>query len=199
MSSIFDLLSEQLGGDNLKRISDHVGADERTTGNAMSAALPTLLGALSRNASRQDGAEALSGALSRDHDGSILDNLSGFLGKPEAGPGEGILKHVLGNRRPAVESSLGGATGMSQDSIGKLLKTLAPVVMGALGKEQRRQGMDAGTLAGFLNRERQEVERRAPQEMGLIGKLLDTDDDGDVDISDIAKHGFKLFGKLLDR
>ena len=37
-----------------------LGADERATGDAISAALPVLIGALSRNASQPDGARALS-------------------------------------------------------------------------------------------------------------------------------------------
>jgi hypothetical protein len=57
--------------------------------------------------------------------------------------------------------------------------------------------MDANGLAGFLGGERADVERQAPREMGLLGQLLDTDGDGDVDMSDIAKHGAGTLGKLL--
>jgi len=199
MSSILDILTKQLGGDTLRQISGQLGTDERTTNNAMSAALPMLLGALAKNTSQRGGAESLAGALDRDHDGGILENLSGLFGNPQAGAGDGIMRHMFGDRRRNVERNLSRGTGMSQDSMGKLFTMLAPVVMGALGQEKRRQGMDAGALAGFLGRERQEAERQAPREMGILGKLLDTDGDGDVDMGDIAKHGFGILGKLMNK
>jgi len=197
MSSLLDMLSSQLGGSALQQISGKIGADERQTGNAVATALPMLLSALARNSSKPEGAQALSNALTKDHDGSLLDNLGGFLDRPETGPGDGILRHVLGARRQGVERGLSKATGMDAGSIGKLLVTLAPVVMGAIGKTQRQNRLDASGLAGLLGSERAEAERQAPREMGLLGQLLDTDGDGDVDMSDIAKHGVGALGKLL--
>ena len=73
-------LMQQLSGDSLSRIGRQIGADEATTQSAIAAALPVLVSALARNASRPGGAEALDRALERDHDGSILDDLMGSLG-----------------------------------------------------------------------------------------------------------------------
>ena len=50
---------------------------------------------MARNTSNQQGAESLHNALQKDHDGSILDNLGGFLNNAQSGPGAGILRHVL--------------------------------------------------------------------------------------------------------
>jgi hypothetical protein len=197
MSSILETLLGQLKGDNVQQISRQIGADERQTETAVQAALPTLLAALSRNASRPDGAEALHRALAKDHDGSMLDDLPAYLRKPEAGPGDGILRHVLGSRRPTVEQGLSKASGMDSNATNKLMAALAPMVMGALGKEQRRGGLDASALAGLLGQQRQEAERRAPKEMGLLEKLLDADKDGDTDMGDFIKHGTGLLGKMF--
>jgi hypothetical protein len=60
-------------------------------------------------------------APAQDHDGSILDNLTGFLGDAQAGPGKGILRHVLGDRRRQVETGLSKTTGLDAGSVGKLL------------------------------------------------------------------------------
>jgi len=35
--------------------------------------------------------------------------------------------------------------------------------------------------------------------MGILGKLLDSDGDGDVDLSDVAKRGAGLLGKFFGR
>jgi len=68
----------QIAGPALGQISGQIGADPQSTQTAVSAALPLLLGALARNASQPGGAEALAGALGRDHDGSVLDHVAGF-------------------------------------------------------------------------------------------------------------------------
>lgn len=197
MSVLSDILGQALGGGTLGQISREIGADEGATENAMSAALPMLLGALTRNASRGNGAQDLLDAVSRDHDGSILDNVEGYLSKAESGPGDGILRHVLGARQPAVEKGLSRTSGLDAGSVGKMLTILAPIVMGTLGKAQRRGSMDAKGLVNMLNQESNEVGRREPRATGLVSQLLDTDGDGDVDLSDLAKHGFGMLGKMF--
>lgn len=197
MSSLIESLTGQLGPGMLGQISQALGTDRQTAGNASAAAITTLIGALSRNAAQPQGARALHDALAKDHDGSLLDNLAGFLGSGQTATGDSILGHVLGNRRPAVEAGLSRTTGLDMASTAKLLAMLAPVVLGALGKSQRQQGFDASALAGFLGQQRQHLERMQPQAMGILGSLLDTDGDGDFDIADAAKHGIGMLGKLF--
>ncbi|MFW6040185.1 MAG: DUF937 domain-containing protein [Gemmatimonadota bacterium] len=62
--------------------------------------------------------------------------------------GAGILEHVLGGRRRTVERGIGQASGLDVSQIAKLLPLLAPIVMAALGKLKRKEGLDAGGLAG---------------------------------------------------
>jgi hypothetical protein len=197
MSSLLELLSDQLGGDATAQISRQVGTDEGATGKAISAALPMLMGALANNASRSDGAQSLAGALDRDHDGSVLDDISGFLGNPDVGSGDGILGHALGARRGAVESELGRQTGLDMSTIGNLLPILAPLVMGALGRAKREQQLDVGGLASLLGGEQEQASRMSGS-MGVFAQLLDADSDGQV-VDDVAKLGGGLLGKLFGR
>lgn len=194
MSSILDLLTSQLGGEQTRQISRAIGADEGSTSRAISDALPMLLGALSKNASSSDSASGLASALDRDHDGSILDDLGGFLGRGDASPGQAILGHVLGGRQPQAESGLAQASGLDRGSAGKLLALLAPVVMGAVGKQKRQDALDIGSLAGLLGTEARQAERQAPDAMGMLSNLLDADGDGSV-ADDVGG----LLGGLLGR
>lgn len=192
MSGLFESLIGQLGGDNMKQLSGLLGTqDEGSTKNAVSGGLAALLGGIQRNAQKPGGAEALHQALQRDHDGSALDNMGAMLNNPQQGNGAGILKHVLGGRRGQVEAAIGQSAGVPQEKMGSLMEALAPMVMGQLGKEQRSGGMDASNLAGFLNQQQPPAE--AAPGLGMIGKLLDADGDGDVDLGDLAKAGMKLF------
>ncbi len=198
--SLLDILGQVAGGDTVRTLSKQIGADEGATAKAISGALPMLISALAKNAGSSGGAEALSGALSRDHDGSVLDNVAGFLGQGNqaSSMGEGILKHVLGGRRGNVEQGLSKVSGLDAGSVGKLLPMLAPLVMGALGKQQRSGGMDAGALAQMLGQESARAERREPAAMGMLGKLLDSDGDGQIG-DDVAKLGTSLLGSFLRR
>ena len=45
-ASVLDMLSQQLGGDAVKQMSAQLGADEGTVNNAITVALPMLLGGL---------------------------------------------------------------------------------------------------------------------------------------------------------
>lgn len=183
MASMIDQLQQQLGPDAISQLSRQLGADEAQTQQAVPLALTALMGGLGREASTPQGAQKLSGALDRDHDGSLLDNLGGLLGQSGAGGlgglGEGILKHVLGGKRPQVETQLGQASGLDAAKMGKLLALLAPIVLAYLGKQKRQQGLDSGGLGEILAGERQNARQKAQQSgLGGLGGLLDMDGDG---------------------
>ena len=194
--SLLDTLTSQLGGDFIGRITSELDTDESTAKNAVNTGMASILGGLARNAAKPEGAQSLLSALNRDHDGGVFSDVGGLLGGQRQAEGEGILGHVFGNKREMVEASVGQSAGLDQKSSNKLMAMLAPAVMGALGKQQREQGLDASGLAGFLGQQRQEVEKQVPQSSSLLGKFFDQDGDGDFDLGDVAKAGLgKLFGR----
>ncbi|MBT8335775.1 MAG: DUF937 domain-containing protein [Gemmatimonadetes bacterium] len=196
MSDLQSLLA-QLAGSRLPEVSQALGADEGQARSALSMGLPALLAALQRNASRPGGAEALTDALSRDHDGSVLDDLGSVLGGGREKDGEGILRHVLGDRRAAVEQAVGAQSGLDDSQVSKLMTMLAPLVMGQLGKARRSGGLDAGGLADLLGRETRTVAKDTP-DLGGLASLLDRDGDGSIadDVGGIAKN---ILGGILKR
>jgi len=196
MDSMFRLLGELQSGDAARTLSQQLGTDERATSDAISASLPVLIGALTRNASQPAGAESLHNALARDHDGSILDDLMGALGGGQAKAGASILDHIFGGRQQTVESQIGRKTGLDASSIAQLLATLAPLVLGAMGRAQRDRGLDAGGLSDVLGQERSRADADVPGGLGPFEKMLDMDGDGDVS-DDIARVGAQVLGSLF--
>ena len=195
--SILDLVTQALGSGGATEISKQLGVDEATANSAIGGAVPVLMGALARNASSSQGAGALASALDRDHDGSILDDLGGFLGGGGAeSAGAGILKHVLGGKQGQVQQGVGAASGLDSAKAGQLLAMLAPVIMGALGKAQRSQGLDPGSLGAALGQEQRRMERRQPGIGGMLGSLLDQDGDGSA-MDDLARIGGSVLGGLF--
>ncbi len=177
------LLNDALSGDTVNQISQQIGADPETTSNAIQSALPMLLGAMANNTANEDGAASLHNALGA-HDGSILDNLGGFLGNYASGPGAGILGHILGGSQGVAEQQVSQASGLDMSKVGPLLMMLAPIVMGALGRGQRESGAGIGDLAGILSGAAQQTGSGSPL-MGILGQVLDRDRDGSA-VDDIA-------------
>lgn len=194
---LLDLISGSLGGAAVRDISRQLKTDEGTVNNALSSALPLLMGALEKNSSTSSGAESLLSALDRDHDGSVLDDLGALLGQGGSTSGDGILRHLLGNRRPAVEAAVSRSSGMDMQSVGKLLAIVAPLIMGALGKTKRERSLDPGGLSSLLGAEMRSVKKDQSGDLGLLS-LLDSDGDGDI-TDDVAKLGGSLLGKMFGK
>lgn len=149
---ITQLLNSDLGKQIVSGIGGQTGTSEAETSSVVNAAGPVLLGMLHKNASSEEGAAGILGALGK-HDGSILDNLSGFFGAGgDAADGDGILGHVLGGNRSSVESAISKQTGVGASKVSAILAMLAPIIMGYLGKQAKSSGgvQGSGGLGDIL-------------------------------------------------
>ena len=194
MNAITQMLTQTLAGAAISQISNKIGANPAITSKAVELAVPLLISALARNSSTPSGAESLNQALAKDHDGSILDNLGGFLNNSESADGAGILGHVFGDQRAGVENGLAQSTGLDPGAAGSLLETVAPLVMGALGKTRQEQGFDANDLSAYLGGQHEQAQAAAPDVMSMLGGLLDSNKDGSV-LDDVTRLAGKFFGK----
>jgi hypothetical protein len=150
MTASIDSIQQLLTG-QADQIGAKIGADPAQTQQAISAALPALLAGLQQQATPGSG---LQQAIQQDHDGSILDDIAGYLnGTADLGPrttdGNGIVGHLLGDRQEGVQQALSSQTGLSGSSIAQLLPLLAPIVMGFLGRQARTSSTGSGTGGGL--------------------------------------------------
>ena len=192
--SLGDELNQYLQGEPLAQISQQLGVPQAQVANAAQAALPLLLGALGRNASQANGAEALFGALQKDHAGVDLGSVLGaVLGG--GGQGDRILAHVFGGRQSRAEDALGTATGLGGDRAGQLLRMLAPLVLAYLARRLfSQQAASPALLGDVLGQEHQRVIEDREGSGGLLGAVLDQDGDGQLGLGDLLKIGGGLFG-----
>jgi len=161
-------------------------------------AMSILMNALARNSQNPQGASALESALDRDHDGSILEDIAGYvngtsaINNTRAANGSGILGHILGNQQSGAIEALMKVSGLSQNQSGGLLAQLAPVVLGMLGKQKRSQGLDTSGLSNILTNSASTANKRAPQ-ASILTSFLDRDGDGSIadDALDIGKNLLK--------
>ena len=181
--NLLDIIKAHVGEENVNQLSSNLGEDKGNTLDAISKAVPVLVSAMARNTRSEEGANSLAGALDRDHDGSILDNIGSLISNPEASEGQGILKHVLGGKQNNAEKAVSEKSGISLDSAIKIFQVAAPILMGMLGKKKREENLDGGGLAGMLGSlaSSQEKDDEGGSGIGsMITGLLDRDGDGNV-------------------
>ncbi len=175
MSSIIESVLGMLTGEALGSVSRQIGVSKEKTQQILPEAIALITSALAQNSSSKKGAQALSDALSKDHDGSLLNNIVDYIGNYLNGDGNGILEHVLGSKRTAAESAISKKTGIDPGVIGNLLTMVAPLIMGILGKTQKQQGFDLGGLVDILKGEQKQAKEIVPEAAEILKKKPKTD------------------------
>jgi hypothetical protein len=199
MNDLMELLQSQMGGNLTQALSKQLNTEPEKTDVAVQSAFTAILSGLSKNVSTEQGAQSFLGALDRDHDGSILNDLKGFLGGAMSNNnnntsmtnGAGILNHVLGNKQNNIIETIAKVAGIDTSKSGQLLVTLAPMIMGLLGKMKNTNSMSGGSLVDLISKSGQpQPEQQQSGLLGVFTKMLDQDGDGSV-MDDIAGMGMK--------
>jgi len=152
MSGLADILGSALGGDVLSKLAGQLGTDEQGAQAAIAVALPKILGQLHSNAQTDGGAQALANAVNKDHAGSLLDNLDPQLdSEANNAVGAKVLGKVFGGEQDQAVQAVAQQTGLDAGKAAGLMGTLAPMVLGALGKMGSQSGgVQAGGLSDML-------------------------------------------------
>ena len=184
-----------LQGQDIGNLVSQVGGNEGEVKNGIMAALPAMLTALGKNASTEKGAEELNNALKKKHDGSILDNLSGYLSNPDLKDGAGILNHLFGNQTSNVANAVSQSSGLDTNGSMKMLQMLAPILMGILGQQKKQNNLDAKGLGNLTSMLASNFGSEAGTSgiMKTVTNLLDANKDGNV-VDDIMGMVGKFFG-----
>ena len=146
--SLIDLITGNTGSQVAEKAENKFGIQKNQVIALLAVAAPLIISYLRKKSQDANEAEALSNALDKDHDGSILNDVS----QAEARETEGgsILDHIFGGQKTQVENSLSEQTGISMNKIGPILAMLAPVIMGYIGKEKQFNGVNSGGLGDLL-------------------------------------------------
>lgn len=184
------ITSDQL----IKQISSkqNIG-DTSKTNQALQTAVPLILSALKNNSQTKAGKNSLELALDKKHSGSIFDTLSDLVSNPDKGEGTGILKHLLGEKQTRLIEGLAQQVGIEPVQASSIMKIVAPLVMGALGKEKS----NGSPLQNILN---QATSNLNPKDSNLspLLALLDQNNDGNVK-DDLLRIGLNYLGKMFKK
>jgi hypothetical protein len=169
--NIVQTILNLLSGNLMDKLSSLIGESESTTESAVSAAVPSLLSALSGLASTEQGAQKLAGAMGKLDPGSI-SNLGNLLtaGSPAsvAEQGGSLLASLLGgNAVTGLTSALARYTGLGGGAAKGLLSYLGPLVLGAIAKQFVGKALNAQTLMNLFSSQKANIVNAIPSGLSL--------------------------------
>ena len=101
-----------------------------------------------------------------------------------------MLLNGLANNAQQVSQK----SGMDIGQVAQLLITLAPIVMGFLGKKKQEQNLDANGLQNMLGEQQQTMQSSGNPMMDMVSGMLDRDKDGSS-MDDLAGMAMSYFQK----
>ncbi|MDO4263766.1 MAG: DUF937 domain-containing protein, partial [Deinococcus sp.] len=141
-----ELLQLLAGQMQAQQVSQRVGASPEQTQDALQAAVPLLLGALTRNA-QQGQAAAIEQAVAQ-HGEQDLEGFARAGQLPDMQDGQAALRHIFGGQQQAAANALGRRSGIDPQLALQILSIAAPLVLSYLNRQ--RQGAEmGGQPAGF--------------------------------------------------
>jgi hypothetical protein len=195
MMDILNMAMGAFGDDALSAMSQQAGTNKQQTQAALASALPLLINAVNKQGAAQHNPSALVQMLDQDKDGSILDDVAGFMNAGGRANGDDILGNLLGQRRGQVEKYISNDSGLNMEAVSKILSMAAPVILSYLGRQNKQTGGGIGDLLGSFTGS---MQQQAPQQMNVLNQLLDRDNDGDVS-DDVAELGMSFLNNLMKR
>jgi hypothetical protein len=168
--NLVDLVTSQLTGDVLSKLSGLAGTNEAQTKSATSAAVPALLSVFSKMASTNSGASQLASSMG-GLDLKMLGNLAGLLGGGQASSlgsmGGSLLSSLLGNNMGSLVGTIASFAGMQPGIMKTLLTYLAPIVMGVVANQFKGAKPDAAGVQRLFSEQQDNIKAALPRGLSL--------------------------------
>lgn len=139
--NLLEIVKKQISGEILQKAAAFLGEDTGASQKALYAILPSVLGGVVNQSTSISSATNLMNTITTDgHDGSIFNSLSNLLNGGSAtqglmSAGDGIVKNLFGNKTSGIVDWIASYAGIKTGSASGLMSLIAPVVMGAIGKQ----------------------------------------------------------------
>ena len=139
--NLLEIVKKQISGEILQKAAAFLGEDTSASQKALNAILPSLLGGVVNQSTNISSATNLMNTLTTEgHDGSIFNFFSNLLNGGSAiqgllAAGDGIVKNLFGNKTSGIVDWIASYAGIKTGSASGLMSLVAPVMMGAIGKQ----------------------------------------------------------------
>lgn len=170
--NILPLVMQFFGPVIVNKIAGALGINSTVAQKAIAYAAPAILAGLVNKVSQPGGAKVLADTIGKQ-DGNILGKLTEVIGTGRQGQlveqGTSALGALLGN---GLLGSLAGAlskqAGVGVGAANTLLGLMTPAVLGTLGREQKKEGLDAAGLGNALLAQKQQIADAIPADFAKL-------------------------------
>jgi hypothetical protein len=172
-TNLVSAVMQFLTPDMVAKIARTLGIDPDVAQKAVTAAVPAILASFAGLAAKPAGAQRLSDTLEQQRP-DMLSQLTSAIGgsdqKAIADAGSGLLSTLLGSSGlNGLVSAMSGFAGVNQGASKSMLGLIGPMVLGALGQQQRSGGLDASGVANLLSSQKDQIAAAMPP--GLANML----------------------------
>ncbi len=218
--NLLEMIMAAQGGASAQQAGSQLGLNQSQTQSAIAALLPAISSALKKNTSSPQGFAQLLGALENGNHSQYLEQPETMGRQETIADGNAILGHLFGSKEVsrAVAGRAAEQTGIGSDVLKKMLPMVAAMAMGGMSQQTRQPDMKSqlaglamqqmlgggqkasglgGLLGGLLGggqaKQQRQVQQQHQQGLGMLGKMLDADGDGNVmdDILNMAMNAKK--------
>lgn len=154
------LLGTMASQSSIGSVSGKTGLSDKQIKKLMMLAIPLLLKYMTSNASSNNGALSLLGALSQH---TNKKGMAQQLNDADEDDGNKIIAHILGNNEGKVTQDLSAQTGLNADQIRKVLSIMAPALMSGVSEAA------STTAATAVGKPAAAAASTAPSLSGLAG------------------------------
>ncbi|WP_424628390.1 DUF937 domain-containing protein [Bradyrhizobium sp. SYSU BS000235] len=172
MANLVSVVMQFLTPDMIAKIASALGLDRTLAQKAIGGAVPALLSSLADASTTPGGMRQLFNLLQQQSGSpeSMRSAIGGSGQKAFADSGSSMLSGLFGGGAlDTMAQSIGRFAGLNEGVSKSLLGMLAPVVLGALGQQQRTAGLDAGGVASLLASQKDQIVSAIPS--GLADQL----------------------------
>lgn len=182
--NLLEIVKKQISGEILQKAAAFLGEDTSASQKALNAILPSILGGVVNQSTSVSSATSFMNTLTTDgHDGSIFNSLNNLLNGGSAtqglmAAGDGIVKNLFGNKTSGIVDWIASYAGIKTGSASGLMSLIAPVVMGAIGKQISGSQTGVSGLMSLLSGQTNFIKNALPaglsSVLGLSNLILDT-------------------------
>jgi hypothetical protein len=172
-TNLVSVVMQFLTPDMIAKIASVLGLDRNVAQKTIAGAIPALLASLADVASTPKGARQLTNTLTQQSDSleSLRNLVGGAAGQNlVTETGTNMLSGLFGGGTlDTMAQTIGKFAGIGEGTSKSLLGMLGPVVLGALGQQQRSMGLDASGLASLLTSQKDQIAAAIPS--GLADQM----------------------------
>ena len=169
------LLNNMTSESSLDALKGRSGGSTDSIENAVKSAIPTLVGSMTKNASSEDGAKSLLGALSQHTDTSPV---SSQIKNADEIDGSKILGKILGGDKDDFIREISKSSGLELGQTKSVLSSIAPAVLSSLSaatssSDKKEKEIDTSSIGGFFKSLLDDDDKKAVDSGFDAGSLVD--------------------------